>query len=206
MRQIRQYCFIVALSVFLVACSTPTRTSSTPGSTNSEGRVFGNILVIGVANDYDGRARFERELASGLKSLGTSASAYYAAVGGNKPIDRQTIDELVKSDGFDAVLITKVLNRETTSTVKAASSTTRATRKDGRAVNLFRYEYEELNEPATLEAGLAVTISSELYAASDGQIVWSVESRIPNQEMISQIVDEAVSTVIKQLKSARVIA
>jgi hypothetical protein len=189
-----------------VACSTPTRTSSTPGATNSDGRVFGNILVIGVANDYDGRARFERELATELKSLGINGTAYYSAVGGNKPINRQAIEALVKSDGFDAVLITKVLNRETTSTEKTGSAATKTTRKNGRAVDLFRYEYEELNEPVTLNIGLTVTISSELFAASDGQKVWSVESRISNKEMVSKIVDEAVSTVIKHLKSAGVIA
>lgn len=200
MSRICQSGFALALSVILVACSTTTRTASAPDTSGSDGRSFKNILVIGVANDYDGRTRFERDLVSELKASGPNATAYYSAVGGNKPIDRQTIEELAKSESFDAVLITKVLNRDTKSTVKTGSSATKATRMDGRAVDLFRYEYQELNEPMRLDVGLSVTLSSELFAISDGQKVWAIEARISDKDMISEIVDEAVATIIRRLR------
>ena len=200
MRRIHQSFLLAVLSSIAIACSTPAETVTVPATADSSNKVFGNILVIGVADDYDGRARFERELVTELKALGASATTYYSAVGGNKPIDRNTIEKLVTSDNFDAVLITKVLNREFTSKVLAGSSETRAVRKDGGVVDLFRYEYQELNEPMTLDIKMSVSISSEMFATSDGQKVWAIEAEISPKEMTSQIVDEAVSTISRRLK------
>ena len=188
---------LVVLSVFLISCAAQTQT--TPDS-RADNRSFTNVLVIGVANDYNARAQFERNVVSQLKTSGLNAAAYYSVVGGNKPIDRPTIDELIASEGFDGVLITKVLNRDTQSTMKTGSAATRTTRKEGRAVDLFRYEYQALNEPATLNIDLTVTISSELFSVTDGEKVWEIEAQISEKEALGDIVAEAVTTVIRRLR------
>jgi hypothetical protein len=188
-----QFCrisFALALATLLAACSAATPTSS---ATNS----FDNFLVVGIAHDYDGRARFERTLVTELKKQGKTATAYYIAAGGNKPIDRETIESLVKSDGFDAVLITRVVNRNAETISKSASSTTTAVRKSSA---FFRYDYEELNEPATLNVTLAIDISSELFDPSNGDLVWQLETNLSHNEMVSKVVDEAVSKISRRLK------
>jgi hypothetical protein len=188
---------LVVLSVFLISCAAQTQTAA---DSRADNRSFTNVLVIGVANDYNARAQFERNVVSELKASGMNSAAYYSVVGGNKPIDRATIDELIVAEGFDGVLITKVLNRDTQSTIKTGSTATRATRKEGRAVDLFRYEYQELNEPATLDIDLTVTISSELFSVTDGEKVWEIEAQISEKEALGDIVAEAVTTVIRRLR------
>ena len=197
MRQMFRNEVLVVLSVFLISCAAQTQTAA---DSRADNRSITNVLVIGVANDYNARAQFERNVVSELKASGMNAAAYYSVVGGNKPIDRASIDKLIASEGFDGVLITKVLNRDTQSTIKTGSTATRATRKEGRAVDLFRYEYQELNEPPTLNIDLTVTISSELFSVTDGEKVWEIEAQISEKEALGDIVAEAVTTVIRRLR------
>jgi hypothetical protein len=190
---------VTTLTVFLSSCATSTSTDPTINAS------FSNILVIGVANDYDGRARFERRTVSGLKAEGINATPMYTVGGGNKPIDRALIEELVSTNGYDAVLISRVLSREGESSVKTGSTATKATRREGRAVDLFRYDYEELNEPMILNTTLSVTISTELFAAANSQKVWSIESSISRKDSLDELINEASETIVRRLRKDKLI-
>ena len=186
----------LTLVMLVAACSTSAATRSTSAGVGESLNRIENILVVGVAQDYDSRARFERTLVTELINRGLEASAYYQAVGGNKPIDRETIESLVKSDGFDAVLITRVVNSDTETSVKSGSAATKTVRKDNA---LFRYDYQELNEPETLNISLSLKISSQLFDASSGDVVWELETTISQKEMVSKVVDEAVEKISRRL-------
>ena len=189
----------------MVACASPTQTQSSRGTVSDRDQGFNNILVIGKAQDYDARARFERTLVSQLKATGADATAYYVAVGGNKPIDQATITGLVETEKFDAVLITKVLSRNADAASAAGSTAGRSVRRDGGAVQLFLYDYEELNEPMTLSINVSAQLSSELFDTSNGELIWAIETQVSKQEMMSKMVDEIVSTVMRGLKKDRLI-
>ncbi len=196
--------FVATLTVFLSSCatSTPTSTSADPTINAS----FNNILVIGVANDYDARARFERRTVSDLKAEGINATPMYTVGGGNKPIERALVEELVSSEGYDAVLISRVLSREDESSVKTGSTATKATHKEGRALDLFRYDYEELNEPTVLNMTFSVSISTELFAAANSQKVWSIESSISRKDSVDELIDEASETIVRRLRKDKLIS
>lgn len=200
MRRLRHSGFLFALCVVLAGCSASTGTVKSSGVADYDGAAFTNILVIGVAPSYNGRARFERLLVSKLAEHNVAAVAYYRAVGGNKPIDRATIRQLVETEGFDAVLITKVLNRENDAAMKSGSVATKTTRMDDGALKLFRYNYEELNEPETLNVNMSVKLSSEVFDVESRSLVWAIESDISKKEMIDQLVDDAVKTIVRRLK------
>jgi len=191
---------LMSFSLVMSACSTPS--VSTQSTTRYTGPGFKNILVIGVANDYEGRALFERRLASEIKTNGIGAAALYSVAGGNKPIEHSAIEALVEENGYDAVLISRVLNRDTAATVREGSTDLKATRRDGGAINLFRYDYEELNEPPTLDLNLSVTISTELFAADNSARIWAIESDISGKDGIDNLVSEAVETISRQLSKA----
>lgn len=200
MRRLRHSGLLFVLCVVLAGCSASTGTVSSSGLADYEGPAFTNILVIGVAHDYNGRARFERLLVSKLAEHNVTAVAYYRAMGGNKPIEKESIRQLVETEGFDAVLITRVLNRDNDATVKAGSVATKSTRLDEGALHLFRYDYEELNEPETLSVEMSVTLSSEVFAVESRNRVWAIESAISRKEMINQLVDDAVATIVRRLQ------
>ena len=196
---------ILALCIFVAGCSASTGSTTTLAGATTSPTKFSNLLVIGVAHDYDGRARFERRLVAQLGTRGTSATAYYVAVKGNKPITREAIEELVKSQNFDGVIITKVVNRDTDAQVKSGGAATKTVRKDDGALKLFRYDYQELNEPATLNINVSITILSELYETRNGDNVWALETQISKKEMVSEVVDDAVAKILRRLQKDRLI-
>ncbi len=193
----RRNAFALLMSILLGAgCASTTQT----GTETAAPAGFNKLLVIGVAEDYEGRSRFERKLASELSTAGTAATAHYAASGGNREITREQVLALIEANGFDGVLITRVLGRDTEAKVKEGSASTKAVRRDGRPVNLFRYDYKELNEPATVNFNVGVTIVSELYAVGNEDRVWEFETAIAKKEYLDQLINEASSKIVRQLK------
>ncbi len=208
MPRIRQrplFLALAALSVGISGCSASTGSVTSERASSHEGTRFNNILVIGVAADYEGRSRFERKLASKLRASGTAATAMYVAAGGNKPIEREAIEDLVKNNGYDAVLISRPLSRDADASMKTGSVATKAVRRDGRPIDLFRYDYEELNEPVTWNVDLSITISTELFAASDSQKVWAVETDVSKKESLEDLINEASEKIVRRLKRDKLI-
>lgn len=208
MPQIRERFLLSVLAILsagIVGCSASTGGISTERAPDHQDSPFSNILVIGVAADYEGRSQFERKLAADLKASGTNATAMYAVAGGNKPIARESIEALVQSEGYDAVLISRVVNRNADAAMKAGSAGAKAVRKDSGAIDLFRYDYEEINEPMTLDVNLSLVFTTELFAASDSQRVWAIESSISDKDYLAQVIDEAADIVVRRLKKDRLI-
>ena len=167
----------------LSACGSSSRTISTLDGPAYAGPGFNNVLVLAIADSYNNRAIFERTLAREISSAGTSATAHYT---------------LTKMDGgFDAVLINRVLDSNFVSKKKTGSAATKVTRKDSA---LFRYDYEELNEPVTLALGVNAVISSELFSVASGAKVWAIQSDISDEASIDIAVVDAARIVAQRLR------
>jgi len=194
---------LVGVALF-AGCSSSTGGVAGDSQSAADSTLFRNILVIGVASDYEGRAQFERQLVSELKAAGTTATAMYVAAGGNKPIEQQAIEDIVSANGFDAVLISHVVNRDAHAELKEGSVATKSVRKGG-GIDLFRYDYEEVNEPKALDVDLSVTITTGLYDASSSQRVWAIESAISDKDYIEQLISDAADIIVRGLKKDRLI-
>ncbi len=195
---------IIALCIIIGACA-PTKSTKTYDSTNEAPYKAQNILVIAIAADYDSRARFERNLASELRKSGVSAAAYYSVGGGNTPIDRDSIARLVASDGFDTVLITRVMDSNANVKVKKGSARAQAIRMQGGGVNLFRYDYETLNDPMTLHINLDVVMSTEVFSTASDNKVWSLQSDFSRMKTIDAVISKSIDSIVRQLKKDRII-
>ena len=187
----------------LSACGASSRTISTLDGPAYAGPGFKNVLVIAIADSYNNRAMFERTLVSEISSGGTSATAHYTLTRMDDPIDRPAIEKLVQEGGFDAILISRVLDSNFVSQKKTGSAATKVTRKD---TALFRYDYEELNEPVTLELGVNAVISSELFSAASGAKVWAIQSDISDETSIDIAVVDAARIVAKRLRRDGLVA
>ena len=196
--------FVIALCIIIGACSS-TKSTKTYDSTNEAPYKAQNILVIAIAADYDSRARFERNLASELRKSGVSAAAYYSVGGGNTPIDRDSIARLVASDGFDTVLITRVMDSNANVKVKKGSARAQAIRMQGGGVNLFRYDYETLNDPMTLHINLDVVMSTEVFSTASDNKVWSLQLDFSRMKTIDAVISKSIDSIVRQLKKDRII-
>jgi hypothetical protein len=187
---------LIAVSAVASGCATTSNTSASPDLAKV---AYSNFLVIGVAGDYNNRAYFERSVVSGIKAKGSSARAFHVVAPGNKPVTREAVTEAVASGGFDAVVVTRVLNTDIKIDASNSVAGAKATRKDGSLVNLFRYDYEEINEPLAMEFNTKITFATELYDATSEQLIWSVETTGARQENIGVLIDETAATVVNQL-------
>lgn len=188
--------------MLVASCASAPRTVATADVPEYAGPGVNKILVIGVADNYESRSRFERKLASDLRNAGTDATAYYVLTGGDKPIIREEIEEGAAREGFDAVLISRVTNRESAAQMKTGPAGAKSTRWDAdKPLDLFRYDYEELNEPDTLDVNVNITIRSELFALPGGDKVWSVETSLTDAKTLAEIIDSTSSAVVRRLQS-----
>lgn len=196
----RKLAFLSAAAIAVLAlsaCGPSSRTISTYDGPVYAGPEFNNVLVLAIADSYNNRAIFERTLVSEITSSGTSATAHYTLTKMDDPIDRPAIEKIVQKGQFDAILITRVLDSNFVSQEKTGSAATKVTLKDSA---LFRYDYEDLNEPATLALGVNAVISSELFAVASGANVWAIQSDISDETSIDIAVVDAAKIVAQRLR------
>lgn len=198
---INRFCSVLLLlaAAALAGCAT------SDGGSESSGR-FGNFLVVGIAGSFDTRAQFERAVVSGLRAEGVEAKAYYLVTGGNTPLSRAQVLEAVDSQGFDAVVVTYALDTESDIELRSAVTGTKVSRKQDGFLSLFRYDYEELDDPLDLSIDTQITFRTELYSAASQEMVWSSTKEGPKADNIAVLIDETGKSVVAQLKRAGKIA
>ena len=200
MRHFPRLAVLFGFLLVIGACASSGRVVSTFDGPAYEGPAFRNLLVIGIADSYNNRATFERTLAKEIAASGAQATALYTLVDKETPVDRATVEKVVDEGSFDAILITRALNRDFQSKARTGSPTAQAVRKEGSAANLFRYDYEEFNEPETLSMELNIVIGSELFSAASRKKVWSIEADIADQASISVLVIDASNVIASRLR------
>jgi hypothetical protein len=182
----------------LAACAGPASVTRTLD--NVDGASFGNILVITAAHDYSGRAMMERALVSRITAAGPSAVAYYRVVGNNSPLERGRVIEAVREGDFDAVLLTRVKDRQLNPGVRSGSPEVKATTRGGDVFNLFRYDYEELGEPETLDLSQSVVLTTELYSVATQQPVWAVETASRSESTVGELVESTADAIVGRMR------
>ena len=173
---------------------------ATSGDSGPGKEKFGNLLVIGVAGSWDSRAQFERGVVSGLRAQGVDAKAYSLVVGGGTLPVRDDVLAAIGEHGFDAVVVTRVLDVKAEAALRDAAAGTKVTRKDSGFMKLFRYDYEEIGEPVDPAMNAQGDFVTELYSAASEEIVWSSETRAPKSDNVATLVDESAKLVVRKLR------
>lgn len=197
------FVFVAALMSGCASSPNATRSGDYQDQDNTS---FSNFLVAGIADNYTNRAQYERTVVSLLKSRGASATAYYQAVGGSTPIARDAVRDILAENSYDAVLVTRVLGTESRADIKSGSAAAKTTRRDDRPIDFFRYDYEELDEPGTLEARTDARLTAELYRATDENLIWSMEVSSKGADNIGEIIDDVAEKVVNRLRRDQQIA
>jgi hypothetical protein len=191
---------LASMSILLAACAASTRVAKTYSDDAYANSSFNNFLVIGVAGNYNSRAQFERTVVSGLRAEGASASAYYSVVQGNEPISRDAVLGAVQSGNFDAVLVTRVISQQTDVDVKSGSAGAKATTIGGSPINFFRYNYEELNEPQSINFNTTVVLETELFSSADEKMIWAIQLSSTDAAGVGVLIDNTATSIVSRLR------
>jgi hypothetical protein len=160
---------------------------------------FGNLLVIGIAGSWDSRAQFERVVVSGLRAEGLDAQSYNLIAGSGKLPARDDVLAAVDKYGFDAVVVTHVLDTESDVELRSTVTGAKVTRKESGFMKLFRYDYEELGDPLDLSVNMQVDFVTELYSSTSQDLVWSSKTTPPKSDNVAALVDESAKLVVRKL-------
>lgn len=184
---------LLTLALLVGACaSTPDpatviRTTFNPGIDG-----FGNILLISVAGNFETRATFERDLAAAITGGNVSASPYYSVVGRRPQLSRALIADSIRNREFDAVIFTRRKGQE--------QEELAPTRPVGPALDLFGYDYNELNLDIGIEEARAHTFVTEVYSTATRKKVWAIEALSVSKRSVEELIAEQVLTVATQLR------
>lgn len=153
---------------------------------------FDNILIISVAGDYDTRATFERDLSAAITRDDITGSAYYTVVGRRPQLSRTLISDAILNREFDAVIFTRRKGQEQEELVP--------TRPVGPALDLFGYDYDELNRDIGIQEARAHTFVTEVYDTATQEKVWAIEALSVRKTTAEELIAEQVVTVATQLR------
>jgi len=193
--------WLVAVALVLAGCGgTTTRVSKIMQDPDFRKPRYNNILVIAVADNYDYRAQFERNLVAGIQKAGAEATAYYTVLGHNPKVTSNAIKNAILSRKFDAVLFSRAKGVSEEIKVKAGSASSQATAVGGNLFDLFVYDYEEYIEPENLRLSTSIILVTQLYAAAEQKNIWAIQSSGFDRESVGQIIDSLSAAVVKQLK------
>ncbi len=188
----------IVLTILVAGCAGITETESR--YLVPEEPRFRSFLVVGQAGDYNVRSEFERLVVSELRERGATATAYHIAAGGDVPITRDSIREAIGADGIEAVVLTRAISGEMDAQVRTGSTDTVATRREDGLIDLFRYDYEDLRSPNTLDLEISTTIVTEVYDVQAEALVWSGKSSTPPVESMEELVSGAAVSVAELIE------
>lgn len=201
-----QFLACIALAAAITGCTTPSTTTRDFADPSLKGASFANILVVAQGQSLNSRAQFERAVVRDLKKIGVAGSPFYEAVDRKAPINRETVRQALTTGAFDAVLVTRVLDADSALDVGKDIAGARATRRDGRPLDFFRYDYEETPVSGAVSLHLAATLQSDLYRVTDEQKIWTATYTNPDSDSVANFVDDAASEIVKLLDRDRLVA
>lgn len=152
---------------------------------------FTNVLIIGVAGEFPTRVRFEQELAAALSGEETAATAYYTIVGRIAPLTRVTLHNVVMVREFDAIVLTRMKGQDRAGLIP--------NRPTGSGFDLYLYDYEELNIPASIPIGSTVSFVVEVYDTRAKKKVWAIESLIFDSKSVDSVVSGQAAAIAGEI-------
>jgi hypothetical protein len=200
---LKLFCLVWLLSGCATSSIRPVTTFQEAGYENA---AYKDALIIGVAGNYDSRATFERHMAATLSDSGIKGTAYYSVIGRNKEITRSDVSDVVRARGFDSVVLTRIVSQDSNVSEKRGASTATASRRDSEPViDLFRYDYEVLNNPSTINVASTVILSTEVFSAVDEKRIFAMQTTISDKENVTLLLEEAVEKIAAHLRREGVV-
>ena len=188
-----------SLFVLVLFVATTISGCATSAETTSGKQLFSNLLVIGIAGNWDSRAQFERVVVSGLRAEGVGARSYNVLVGDGKVPTREAVLALIGENNFDAVVVTRVLDTERDVEMHSGVTGAKIRRRESGFMKLFRYDYEELGDPVEITVNMEVDFMTELYSSASEEIVWSVHTQPQKADNLAVLVDKSAQRVVREL-------
>jgi hypothetical protein len=175
---------------------------------NYTGGTFKNILVLALNGKAANRAEFEDDLSAALSRPGELATASYVFIArpDATPIDMKDLRELVREQKFDAIVVARVVKKET-----------KTTYVPGEVYTPFPYYntfygyygavYPLVYTPGYMQTEKVAQVEVNFYstANSEGELVWTGTTNSFDTGSVMKVIKELAKVVTKELEKVAVI-
>jgi hypothetical protein len=164
------------------------------------------ILVVAIVPDASTRAGFENMLAGELSLRGATAVASHV-VFPELPKERGPFEERLGAEGFDAVTVSRLVDRTTKAKVKEATVSYDPEYMGMDMWGGYWYTYQQVYLPGYLDKETRVRVRTDLWR-SDGKgarMVWSGTSETLDPRTVLEAGREVTASLANALAKAKLI-
>lgn len=197
----RALSLLVALTVIVTAgCARQTEVIKLYDNSDSIRQEYERLLVISVASDTNSRRRLEELISGHLETVNVGAIAGYTETGLNTEMQQHEIDNAAKNVNADAILITHIVSVDTRVDVDPGRTDVLSECREGDPVDYFLYDYRELKEPDSVKVAHTVVAVTNLYDASNGERLWTIQSTCFEKASMDEVLQEEAKAIVRQLQ------
>jgi len=190
---------IVAASV--AACGANTQVVHTWKQPNLTPQHFSKIIAVCICADRNVQRSVEDRLADHIKG----ATAAYTIIPDSM---RQNVDaakELIKQGGYDGAVVMQLIGVDKETTYEPGYAYT-APSAYGSMWGSWGYGYSSVYSPGYIREDQVVSFDTNVYAVSEGKLLWSSRTRTYNPESVGGLVDDIVVATVDEMKHQGVMA
>jgi hypothetical protein len=168
-------CFVALSLAMLPSCGPTTQLTSSWSDPAFANRGYKKIVVVGASPVTTIRRMYEDTFVADLKSRGVEGISSYTVVGEEQPIDKEVASAKLKEAGVDAVIVTRLIDRESVETYypPTYSSVAAPGPYYGGWYNYYSVGYTYMSSPGYVVEDQIYKIETNLYDVETDKLVWS---------------------------------
>ena len=165
-----------------------------------------NILVISVGKNLVQRRIWEDAFSVEFAKHNVAATPSSRLFPDGVP-DTSQVRQIVRSNGFDGVLVTHRLPAEMKAQYVGEYITREGEFRYSRRYNSFIKYYHDIGQPAYIDSQKIDIRTFDVWTTrNEGQIIWSATSKTPEPNSMQQVRPEIIKLVMSELTRQGIIA
>ena len=188
----------LGMACLLAACATTRILSSWKDRTY--GDMPEKILVVGIAGKAINQRIMEDKFVEHFQTRGTEAVAGYRVLSEEESGDREAIERKMNETGAEAMLIARLADKETvysytpgTTKIYAYPAYYRTWR------SYYGHWYDIVHTPGYVTRNTYAIMETNLYAAAEGDMVWSAYSRTELLRSDRRALESYIDAVVQEM-------
>jgi hypothetical protein len=153
-----------------------------------------SFLIISLSQQFGIRGEFENAVARrfGLEGLRAEPSSDLMSLG--QPINRETVKAAMADKGFDAVLVSRLIDVENEAAYVPPSV-------DMTFDNSLYQGSTVVAAPGYTEHRSVVSLQIDLYSTETEHLIWSLKSKIFNPTNITEVDNKLADAIVSDLRA-----
>jgi hypothetical protein len=192
----------------LASCAASTQLTSSWADPAAAGRSYKKVVVVGVTNKAPIRREYEDAWTRELAARGIEATPSYNFGGPENKLDKEAAIAKLQEIGADAVLVTRLVDKEQYSTYYPPSYSSVAAPSPyyGGWYGYYSMGYSYMTSPGYVEENKVYRVETNLYDVNGDKLIWSgltettlLSSDAPDAEIAPMIATLSVSMEQKKV-------